>query len=101
MNGILFKMKNLLALLESSKNLIVGKTIQCLLFKIIGFISLSTSQPQPASSSRFTWVTAPEVSFVIVRVFSFVLLFSLPPPLGSKVRLLRNNNLKCSTYSLN
>lgn len=35
-------MNNVLALLESSKNLIVGKTIWCLLFKIVGFISLSS-----------------------------------------------------------
>lgn len=81
MNGILFKMKNPLALLESSKNLIVGKTIQCLLFKIIGFISLNTSQLQPASSSWFSWVTAPEVSFVIVRVFSLFFFSPLLLPL--------------------
>ena len=41
MNGILFEMKNVLALLGGSKNLIVGKTIWCLLFKIVGFISFS------------------------------------------------------------
>lgn len=41
MGGILFERNKALALLESSKELIVGTTIRCLLFKIVGFISLS------------------------------------------------------------
>lgn len=41
MGGILFERNKELALLESSKELIVGTTIRCLLFKIVGFISLS------------------------------------------------------------
>lgn len=40
MGGILFERNKALALLESSKGLIAGTTIRCLLFKIVGFISL-------------------------------------------------------------
>lgn len=47
-------MNNALALLESSKNLIVGKTAWCLLFKIIRFISFSTdSILQSAPTATF------------------------------------------------
>lgn len=41
MGGILLERNKALALLESSKELIVGTTRRCLLFKIVGFISFS------------------------------------------------------------
>lgn len=44
MGGILFERNKALALLESSKGLIAGTTTRCLLFKIVGFISLSRSR---------------------------------------------------------
>lgn len=82
MNGILFEMKNVLTLLEGSKNLIVSKTIWCLLFKIVGFISSSTeSALQSTSASVFSefYRGYRTLGLFVVVVFLSTFLFSFSP----------------------
>lgn len=90
--------------MESSKNLIVGKTIWCLLFKIVGFISLSTKRARVSSAlvfPGFTQLVAPEVLFVVVVVtfFFFFFLSPLPPtPKRIKGNTFKELILECGVY---